>query len=342
MNILAIETSCDETSCSIVKDGVHELSTTTATSAEMHELTGGVVPEVAARKQVESIVPVIEDCIKKSNITAPEEIDAIAITCGPGLIGSLIVGIEAAKALSLVWKKPLIAVNHLVGHIYGSFINNPRVEEIKFPAVVLIVSGGHTDLILMKDHMHFEFLGGTLDDAAGEAFDKVARVLGISKYLGGVVLSKLASTCTHNSLVGKLPRPMLDRDNYDFSFSGLKTAIRNYSDSDNAALACEFENAVIDVLVAKTIRAAKEYQVSSIILGGGVSANTQLRARIDVEAAVLGVNNFYPDIKYCGDSAAYIASAAFFNRCYVSGFDVQPQPSLSIMDTYPKVIHSHK
>lgn len=348
MNILAIESSCDETACAVVKGGVERLADTVASSKELHEVTGGVVPEVAARKQLEFVVPVIELTLRKfygledsaknneifrEKIRTGEGIDSVAVTAGPGLIGSLIVGIEAAKALSLAWNKPLIPVNHLLGHIYANFID--RSEEIKFPAVCLLVSGGHTDLIFMKGHGDFEYIGGTLDDAAGEAFDKTARLLGLSKYLGGVLLSKKASECTDNTISGKLPRPMINEDNFDFSFSGLKTAVKRLVENNNypvEVVSCEFENAVCDVLVEKTIRAIKKYGAKTLLLGGGVAANKQLRTRLQKEAENIRVDFFVPPIDLCTDNAVYIAGAAYFNNKAKELGDIVAKPSLGIMD----------
>jgi N6-L-threonylcarbamoyladenine synthase len=254
---------------------------------------------------------------------------------GPGLIGSLLVGVEAAKALSLAWDKPLVPVNHLIGHIYGNFVENKEAGKIKFPAVVLIVSGGHTDLVLMHGHGRFEYLGGTLDDAAGEAFDKVARLLGLSKYLGGPLLSVKAAECQDNTIRGRLPRPMMDREELDFSFSGLKTAVIRLVEKEEVpaeAVACEFEEAAVEVLVHKTIRAAKKTGAKSILLGGGVAANRKLRSMLKFEAEELGTPVFVPPLKYCGDSAVYIAGAAFFNHHPQSIADIKADPSLSIMD----------
>lgn len=336
MKILGIETSCDETACAIVEDGVKELASVVATSADLHEKTGGIVPEVAARKQVESIVPVIQECLDKAGIKDPKkELDAIAVTYGPGLIGSLLVGVEAAKSLSYIWELPLIPVNHLIGHIYGNYVENDSLDSIELPAVVLVVSGGHTDLVVMYNHGKYEYLGGTVDDAAGEAFDKVARLLGLSKYLGGAQLSKKASECKENSIAGRLPRPMLDRDDFNFSFSGLKTAVKRLVENENHPVedvACEFESAAVDVLSEKTIRAAKKAKAKTILLGGGVAANQNLRSRIIFEAEELGIPVFVPPNKYCGDSAVYIASAAFFNNHPVDLKDVQADPSLGILD----------
>jgi len=348
VNILAIESSCDETACAVVKDGVERLADTVASSKELHELTGGVVPEVAARKQLEFVVPVIELTLRKyyglgneaendaafrEKIRTGEGIDLVAVTAGPGLIGSLIVGIEAAKALSLAWNKSLIPVNHLLGHIYANFIG--RQEEIKFPVVALLVSGGHTDLIFMRGHGDFEFIGGTLDDAAGEAFDKTARLLGLSKYLGGVLLSKKASECTDNTISGKLPRPMINEDNFDFSFSGLKTAVKRMVENNNypvEVVSCEFENAVCDVLVEKTIRALKKYGAKTLLLGGGVAANKQLRTRLQKESENIGVAFYVPPIDLCTDNAVYIAGAAYFNNKAKDLGNIIAKPSLGIMD----------
>lgn len=346
MVILSIESSCDETACAIVKDGLFELSSTIATSKELHEKTGGVVPEIAARKQLESIIPVIKDCLNKVNYTE-KDIDAIAVTVGPGLIGSLIIGIEAAKSLSLAWNKPIIPVNHLMGHVYSALFGLSDEEKFNisftdiFPAIGFVVSGGHTDLILMNSHKDIEYIGGTLDDAAGEAFDKTARLIGLSKYLGGVELSKLAATCDHNDLLGRLPRPLMDQNNYDFSFSGLKTAVKYLVERerpDARVVSCEFENAVCDVLVSKCIKAAKTHNVKSILLGGGVSANTQLRARLKLEADILGINLYLPPLRLTGDNAVYIASAGYFsiggnldNLKDYSLSSIVPEPSLGIV-----------
>lgn len=337
MNILAIESSCDETAASVIHD-TEILSSVVSSSASIHEKYGGVIPEIAARKQVEFIIPVIKEALGEIPV---EQINSIAVTVGPGLMGSLLVGVEAAKALSLAWDKPIIPVNHLVGHIYANFVKYAEVIKLDFPAVVLVVSGGHTDLILMKDHFDFEYLGGTLDDAAGEAFDKVARLLGISRYLGGVRLSKKASECQDNILDGRLPRPLLNKNNFDFSFSGLKTAVKRIVEIEDPpvdSVACEFENAVCDVLIVKTIKAVKKYNAKSILLGGGVAANTQLRERFQTEAGNMNVVLSIPKINLCGDNAVYIGVAAYFKhkvfgtKAFVSLDNIKANPSLGIMD----------
>lgn len=337
MKILGIETSCDETACAVVENGIEEISSVIASSARLHESTGGVVPEVAARKQVESIVPVVEECLKQAGIKSPgHELDALAVTVGPGLIGSLLVGVEAAKSLSIVWELPLIPINHLIGHIYGNFMadENGKIKDIAFPAVVLVVSGGHTDLVVMFDHGKYDYLGGTLDDAAGEAFDKVARMLGFTRYLGGPMLSAKAAECDNNTLAGRLPRPMLDREDFDFSFSGLKTAVMRLVEKENPSpevAACEFEAAVVDVLVEKTIRAAKKVKAASILLGGGVAANKRLRTQLAFKAENVDAAVFVPQLKYCGDNAVYIASAAYFDPDPTPLSEIKADPSLGIM-----------
>ena len=325
MIIFSIETSCDETATAIVEDGTREICSVVASSKEFHEKTGGIVPEIAARKQVESITPVIAQCFEKFKEykkyhdikNCYDDIDAVAVTVGPGLIGSLIVGVESAKALSIFLNKPLIPVNHLIGHIYANYIEEPGYEknDIIFPAIALLVSGGHTDVILMKEHGVMDYIGGTLDDAAGESYDKVARLLGISQYLGGASLSAKARECKLNTVKGKLPRPMLDQNNYDFSFSGLKSATKRLIEEKKnpiESIAREFEDAVVEVLVKKTIRAVKEFNAKSVLLGGGVSANLFLRESIKKECENIGVSCHIPSLRLCTDNAVYIASAAYF------------------------------
>lgn len=346
MKILAIETSCDETAAAVVENGVKEVASALATSMEMHEKYGGIVPEVAARKQVESIVPVIAETLEKAKSAAGHDsantqefardyIDAIAVTVGPGLIGSLIVGVEAAKALALAWNKPLIPVNHLVGHIYANFLEEGAGKTIEFPAIVLIVSGGHTDLVLMKGHGQLEYIGGTVDDAAGEAFDKAARILGIKTYYGGKALSEIAEKAGSKNLKIKLPRPMLHEDNFNFSFSGLKTAVKRLADEKKypaEEIAKEFQNAVVDVLVEKTVRAADQFNVKSILLGGGVSANKALREKISEKAQEIRIPVYYPPVRLCTDNAVYIAAAAYFNRHIKPASEISVNPSLKVMD----------
>jgi len=350
--IFGIETSCDETAASIVEDGVKEICSVVSSSKEFHEKTGGIVPEIAARKQVEAITPVIAECFEKYKEinkypdieSCYKDIDAVAVTVGPGLLGSLIVGVEAAKSLALFLDKPLIQVNHLIGHLYGNFLEEEgKKKSILFPAVALLVSGGHTDLVLMKDHSDFEYIGGTLDDAVGEAYDKVARLLGLSQYLGGALLSKKAQECKVNTIKGKLPRPMIDQNNFDFSFSGLKTATRRLVETEKLpveVIAREFEDAVVEVLVTKTIKAVKKFNVKTLLMGGGVSANQHLRNTLESECKKINVSFYAPPHRLCSDNAVYIASAAYFMYgndqeeldLDIDFSDIQPDPSLGIMD----------
>jgi N6-L-threonylcarbamoyladenine synthase len=321
MKILGIETSCDETAASIVEEGTRVLSSVVASSLEMHVKTGGIVPEVAAREQVKSIIPVIDEAFKKANITE-KEIDAIAVTVGPGLIGSLLIGVETAKTLAWVWKKPLIPVNHLIAHIYSVFLDAPTPPLL--PAVCLIASGGHTDLVLFKNHKDIIWIGGTVDDAAGEAFDKVARILGLGYPGGPAIAVEAAKNDQLSNFKLKLPRPMIHENNLDFSFSGLKTAVLRAVESNlysTPEIAYEFQEAVVDCLVKKTLKAMEKYGAKSIIAGGGVAANTALRRLIGESAGnlcsrtqVQNIQVHFPELKYCGDNGAMVASAGFFNN----------------------------
>ncbi len=347
---MAIESSCDETACAVVENGTTEIASELASSADVHHKTGGIVPEVAARKQVEFILPVIESTVQKaanyfkiSPNQVRNKIDALAVTVGPGLAGSLIVGVEACKTLALAWNKPVIPVNHLVGHIYANFIDEstPELKATRedglFPAVVLVVSGGHTDLVLMKNHGDLEYLGGTIDDAAGEAFDKAARLLNLGMYLGGANLSKTAGDYVGAPSPEKLPRSFIYQHNFDFSFSGLKTAVKRLVDKNVcsvSAIAKEFEEAVVEVLVEKTLKAAEFTNAKSIFLGGGVSANQKLRREtIDKTAARLSnIVVKIPPIRLCTDNAISIASAAFFNQTYKPLSQIVFNPSLTIKD----------
>lgn len=311
MTILGIETSCDETAAAIVEDGVKIISNVVASSQAMHAKFGGIIPEQAAREQVKAIIPVIKETMKDVRL---DQIEAIAVTIGPGLIGSLLVGVETAKTLSFAWKKPIIPVNHLIGHIYANWLMEATP---KFPALVLLVSGGHSELIFMRDHGQFEYLGGTFDDAAGECFDKCARVLNLG-YPGGPMIEKNAVPKN----LDKLPRPIVYDKSFDFSFSGLKTAVLNRKDEDAQGLAYELQEAVTDVLVKKTLMAAEKYQPKSILLAGGVAANKRLREK-------LSKANF-PPINLCTDNAAYIASAAFFNHKPIPWQQIEAIPDLEI------------
>lgn len=325
MVILGLESTCDETSVGIVEDGVKIISNIVASSALMHKKYGGIVPEVAAREQVRVMIPTIEEAFKGPGIKYLD-VDAIAVASGPGLIGSLLIGVETAKALAIAWNKPLIWVNHLVGHVYANWLNG---RDVEFPLIALIVSGGHTDLIFMKDHRSVKWLGGTKDDAAGEVFDKVARLLGLP-YPGGPQIETAAAKFTGKTKV-VFPRPMKGSGDFDFSFSGLKTAVSNFIkenlSTDKNAVSFAFEEAICDVLVSKTISAAKEFDVKSIVVGGGVSANLRLRKMIENKSAGTFKIHF-PERSMSVDNGAMIASAAFFQKSYIDPSELVADSSL--------------
>ena len=308
--ILAIESSCDETSISIIKDGREDIATVILSQMDIHKAFGGVVPEVASRHHIENITLVIEECLQKANMTF-EEIDAIAITYGPGLIGSLLIGLQAAKTLSFLYDKPLIPVHHIAGHIYA----NNLVKPLEFPLIALVVSGGHTDIIYMKEDYSFERIGGTLDDAVGEAYDKVARVINVG-YPGGPLVDKMAF---EGQDTYSLPTPM-DDDTYNFSFSGLKSAVINLVHNEKQRgneiikenLAASFQSRVVNILTKKTFRALKEYNVNNLIIAGGVAANKGLRNKMQELAQENKINLIIPPMKYCTDNASMIGAAAYY------------------------------
>ena len=328
--IMGIESSCDETSVSIVKNGCEEISTVTLSQMDTHSLYGGVVPEIASRMHVENITIVIEECLKKANMEM-DDIDAIAVTYGPGLIGCLLVGVGAATTLSYIYNKPLVPVHHIAGHIYA----NNLVNKMEFPLIALVVSGGHTEIIYMKDNYEFKKIGGTLDDAVGECYDKVARVIGVP-YPGGPLVDKL-------SYEGKdtypLPKP-LDDNSYNFSFSGIKSAVINLVHNEEQRgniirkedLACSFQNRVVEILTKKTIKALKEYNVKNLIIAGGVSANTGIRNKFTETCKKEGINLTIPNIKYCTDNAAMIASAGYFayKKGIRANYDLKAQATTSL------------
>ena len=311
MIILGIESSCDETSVSLVEDGKKVLSNVIYTQIEIHKQFGGVVPEVASRHHIEKITFVIDQALKEAGLTY-DDIDKIAVTAEPGLIGSLMVGINAAKTIGLVYHKPVIKVNHIHGHIYANYLES----DFTFPLLALVVSGGHTELVLMKDHYEFELLGETLDDAVGEAYDKVARVVNVG-YPGGPIIDKMAAM---GDATYELPRIKLGKDSYDFSFSGLKSAVINLHHKaeqrgetlDYNNLAASFQSAVVDVLCMKTVRAAQEFNVKQVIIAGGVAANKGLRTRMQQEMDKINIKLTVPNFKYCTDNAAMIAVAGYF------------------------------
>jgi N6-L-threonylcarbamoyladenine synthase len=306
--ILGIETSCDETAAAVVVDGVDVLSSVVSSQVDLHARFGGVVPELASRAHVELLTPVVAEALVEAGLDG-EGVSAVAATIGPGLIGSLLVGVSAAKATALVWGVPFVGVNHLEGHLYAAFLEEPHLE---LPALVLLVSGAHTMLVAMEDHGRYRLLGTTIDDAAGEAFDKVARFLGLG-YPGGPAIDRLAMEGAPDAVA--FPRSMRD-EGYDFSFSGLKTSVitwvRKHPDAAVADVAASFQEAVVDVLVAKARRAARELGVKSMVLGGGVAANSSLRERVLDACIEDGLQPFLPSRSMCTDNAAMVAAAAYW------------------------------
>ena len=330
--ILAIESSCDETSVSIVKNGKEEINTVVLSQMDTHAEYGGVVPEIASRMHVENITMVIEECINKSGISM-DDITAIGVTYGPGLIGCLLVGVQAAITLSYVYNKPLIPVHHIAGHIYA----NNLVSDMKFPLIALVVSGGHTELILMEKDYSFKKIGGTLDDAVGECYDKVARVLKLP-YPGGPLVDKLSY---EGSDTYDLPLP-LDDNTYNFSFSGIKSAVINLVHNEEqrgneireSDLACSFQNRVVTILVKKTLKALKEYNVENLIIAGGVSANSKIRSEFEQVCKDNNVNLTIPNIKYCTDNAAMIAAAGYYayKKGIRAGLDLKAKATTNLFE----------
>jgi N6-L-threonylcarbamoyladenine synthase len=338
--ILAVESSCDETGIAVVEDGRRILSNVVASQVSMHAAAGGIVPEVAARAHLRWIVPVLDEAWSTAGVTW-DDIAAVAVTEGPGLAGSLLVGINFAKTLAYVHDKPLVPVNHLEGHLYAAWLadENREIPEPLFPLVALIVSGGHTFLVEMKDHLTYRLLGETVDDAAGEAFDKVGRLLGLP-YPGGPSIMKAASSATRHDIV--FPRAWLG-DSFDFSFSGLKTAVRRtIGDQPAEALSADqarvseladgFQESVVDVLVTKTVRAARQAGARSVVLGGGVAANRVLRDRLAGRAREIGVPLVVPRPALCTDNGAMIAAAGArrWEAGTRAGLDLDARPSLPL------------
>jgi N6-L-threonylcarbamoyladenine synthase len=332
MIILGIETSCDETAVAVVKGkngSVNVLSSVISSQIKLHADWGGIVPNLAAREHLKNIMPVIELSLKGADLD-PEKIDLIAITRGPGLIPALLIGTSVAKTLSWVWKKPLLGINHIEGHIYSNFVREGKRQKakgkndgIKFPILCLVVSGGHTQLILMKNHLNYKIIGETLDDAAGEAFDKVARILGLG-YPGGPIISAYAEMklkLKSEKLKVNFPRPMINSKDFNFSFSGLKTAVlyevkklKTVNQEQKITICREFQQAVIDVLISKTLGAAKKFRPKTIMLAGGVSANVELRRQLGKTIRKIAPSIGYrpPAAKYSVDNAVMIAAAAGF------------------------------
>jgi len=338
MLILGIETSCDETAASIIevkKEKIRVLSNVVSSQIKLHATWGGVVPNLAAREHLKNIFPVIHSALREARVK-PANLDLIGVTSGPGLIPALLIGVNAAKTLAYVWKKPILGIHHIEGHIYANFIHpvksakggaaSPQFNGVKFPALCLVVSGGHTQLVLMKKHLHYQIIGETQDDAVGEAFDKVARILGLD-YPGGPSVARWATRFKVQSSKFKvdLPRPMIDSDNFNFSFSGLKTAVLYETKKHPelmkksayiSALCHEFQNAATEVLIVKTLRAAKKYHPRSILLAGGVSANLELRKKLGdtLKKEMPKIAYRIPEITYALDNSAMIAVATYFRQ----------------------------
>lgn len=314
MLTLAIETSCDETAVAVMENGRNILSNTISSQIDIHKRFGGVVPEVASRKHLESINTIIETSLKEAGKTL-DDIDIFGVTYGPGLVGALLVGISSAKAIAFAKKKPLVPVNHIEGHIFANFISHKELEP---PFTCLIVSGGHTHLVYMKDYGDYELLGRTIDDAAGEAFDKVARALGLP-YPGGPVIDELAKTGNKEAV--KFPRAFLEKGSYDFSFSGLKCSVLNYINSCKQKniemnledVSASFQAAVVDVLVEKTVKAAKEKGTDTVVIAGGVASNEGLRKELTRRCNEENLKLKYPSKILCTDNAAMIGCAAYYN-----------------------------
>jgi N6-L-threonylcarbamoyladenine synthase len=333
MRVLGIETSCDETAVAVVEDGRKILSNVLASQHEIHGRFGGVVPELASRAHLERLNPLIEDALGEAG-SGWADVEAVAVTRGPGLAGALLVGLASAKAVALALDVPLIAVNHLEGHIYANFLEHGAPAP---PYVVLLVSGGHTMLVHMLEEHRYEILGQTVDDAAGEAFDKVARYLGLG-YPGGPVLDRLARRGDPDAV--RFPRAMASSGDFDFSLSGLKTAVIRHVESERAAgrtppvedLAASFQEAVVDVQVQKTVAAAGVTGVRTVLMGGGVVANSRLRERMARETGARGLTLLLPSPELCTDNAAMIAAAGYFRlaRGERSSFDVSAEPGLAL------------
>ena len=328
--ILAIESSCDETSVAITKDG-KLLSNVINTQIEVHQKYGGVMPEIASRLHCENIALVLKEAVEKANIKL-EDVDAFAVTRGPGLIGALHVGMQCAKTLSLLYKKPLIPVHHLAGHIYANEFN----EELKFPLLAVVVSGGNSELVIMKGHMDFEIIGETRDDAIGECYDKVARVLGLP-YPGGIPIDKLSKEGQHTY---HLPVPLRGEDTYDMSFSGLKTNVINLvhnleqkGEKINVPDMCRsFQETAVGIVIDRAVKAIKQYNVKQVVLAGGVSANSYLREQMQVECQKLNANIIIPPMWCCTDNAAMIAKVAehLYEMKVFAGLDLGVDPNWSI------------
>ena len=335
MITLAIESSCDETSAAILRGGREVVSLVISTQIPIHQKFGGVVPEIASRKHIVNIMPVIEETLQKAKLEL-KDIDQIAVTYGPGLVGALLVGVSAAKALAFTLDVPLIGVNHLEGHIFANFLSHP---DLKPPFMALVVSGGHTSLVHVKDYNSFKLMGQTRDDAAGEAFDKVARVMGLP-YPGGPQIDKLAKE--GNPLAIDFPQAMKNEENFEFSFSGLKSAVLNYLNSmqqkhieiNKADVAASFQHSVIEVLIAKAIQAVQESHCDTLVLAGGVAANSSLESRLREAADKAGIRFCFPNKLLCTDNAAMIGCRGYYKALagFKSDYYLNAVPGLGLED----------
>ena len=331
--ILAIESSCDETAAAVVKNGREVLSNIISSQIALHTLYGGVVPEIASRKHIEKINQVIEAALAEAKMTL-EDMTAVAVTYGPGLVGALLVGVAEAKAIAYGAKKPLVGVHHIEGHVSANFIEHPDLEP---PFVCLIVSGGHTHLVIVRDYGEFEIIGRTMDDAAGEAFDKVARAVGLG-YPGGPKVDRAAKEGNPHAI--EFPRARVGGSEYDFSFSGMKSAVLNYINQAQMkgeaisvpALCASFQNAVVDVLVSRAVAAAKEFGYDKLAIAGGVASNSALREGMRKACEREGLKLYYPSPIYCTDNAAMIGAAAYYE--YINGaragWDLNAVPNLKL------------
>ena len=333
MNILAIESSCDETAAAVVQDGRKVLSNIISSQIEIHKLYGGVVPEIASRKHIEKVIQVVDEALKEASLTM-DEIDAVAVTYGPGLVGALLVGVSAAKSIAFAHNKPLIGVHHIEGHISANYIEN---EELEPPFLCLVVSGGHTNLVIVKDYGEYEVLGKTRDDAAGEAFDKVARAIGLG-YPGGPKIQKISEEGNKDAIA--FPRAKVADNPFDFSFSGLKSSVLNYINScemkgeeiNKADIAASFQEAVVAVLVSHTIEGAKQLGFKKIAMAGGVASNTVLREEMKEACERRGFMFYHPSPILCTDNAAMIGAAAYYDykKGLISDLTLNAVPSLKL------------
>lgn len=331
--ILAVESSCDETAASVVRNGREVLSNVISSQIELHKLYGGVVPEIASRKHIEKVNQVIEEALSEAKVSL-DDLDAVGVTYGPGLVGALLVGVSAAKAIAYAKKLPLVGVHHIEGHISANYIENKDLEP---PFACLVVSGGHTHLVVVKDYGKYEIVGRTRDDAAGEAFDKVARAIGLG-YPGGPKIDKLSREGNGDAIV--FPRAKVADAPYDFSFSGLKSAVLNYLNGcrmkdlpvNQADVAASFQKAVIDVLVEHSMHAVKEYGFSKFAIAGGVASNSSLRAAMEAACKKRGVAFYHPSPVFCTDNAAMIGAAAYYEYMAGtrSGWDLNAVPNLKL------------